>query len=109
MPTLTTMVGITGAGKSTIAAQIAASTGALIVSSDAIRGEIYGDENCQTDPGKIFNIVHQRIHKALVEGKDVIMDATNLSCKRRMTFLRDLNILTLNSPYSPTAAVRRYR
>lgn len=92
MPTLTTMVGIAGSGKSTIAAQIAASTGALIVSSDAIRGEIYGDENCQADPGKIFNIVHQRIHKALLEGKDVIMDATNLSCKRRMTFLRDLNM-----------------
>jgi predicted kinase len=86
------MVGVAGSGKSTIAAQIAASTGALIVSSDAIRGEIYGDENCQTDPGKIFNIVHQRIHKVLLEGKDVIMDATNLSCKRRMTFLRNLNM-----------------
>jgi predicted kinase len=92
MPTFTMMVGVAGSGKSTIAAQIAASTGALIVSSDAIRGEIYGDENCQTDPGKIFNIVHQRIHKALLEGKDVVMDATNLSCKRRMAFLRGLNM-----------------
>ena len=92
MSTFTMMVGIAGSGKSTIAAQIAASTGALIVSSDAIRREIYGDENCQADPGKIFNIVHQRIHKALLEGKDVIMDATNLSCKRRMNFLRDLNM-----------------
>ena len=90
MPTLTTMVGIAGSGKTTIAAQIAASTGALIVSSDAIRGEIYGDENCQKNPGRVFDILHQRITKALRENFDVVYDATNLSCKRRMNFLKSI-------------------
>lgn len=79
-----------GSGKSTIAAQIAESTKAKIVSSDSIRGEVYGDENCQADPAKIFEIVHQRVHQYLKNGENVIMDATNLSCKRRMSFLKTL-------------------
>ena len=79
-----------GSGKSTIATQIAQKTGAEIVSSDAIRGEIYGDENCQANPAKVFEIVHNRVYKALREGRDVIMDATNLSCKRRMNFLKTI-------------------
>lgn len=90
MPTFTMMVGVAGSGKSTIATQIAQKTGAEIVSSDAIRGEIYGDENCQASPAKIFEIVHNRVHKAIREQRDVIMDATNLSCKRRMAFLNTI-------------------
>ena len=90
MPQFVMMVGVAGSGKSTIAAQIAESTNAKIVSSDAIRGEVYGDENCQTDPAKIFEIVHNRVHQYLKNGENVIMDATNLSCKRRMAFLKTL-------------------
>jgi predicted kinase len=88
MAVFTMMVGVAGSGKSTIATQIAQKTGAEIVSSDAIRGEIYGDENCQANPAKVFEIVHSRVHKAIREQRDVIMDATNLSCKRRMAFLK---------------------
>lgn len=90
MSTFTAMVGIACSGKSTIASQIAASTGALIISSDAIRGEIYGDENCQRDPGRVFDIMHQRTVAALSKGISVIYDATNLSCKRRMNFLKSI-------------------
>ena len=90
MTKFTMMIGVAGSGKSTVAAQIAEKTGAEIVSSDAIRGEIYGDENCQANPAKVFEIVHQRVQRALREGRDVIMDATNLSCKRRMAFLKTL-------------------
>ena len=57
-----------GSGKSTIAARIAEFTNAKIVSSDAVRGEVYGDENCQADPAKIFEIVHNRVHQYLKEG-----------------------------------------
>lgn len=90
IPVFTMMIGVSGSGKSTVAAEIAKETGAEIVSSDAIRGEIYGDENCQANPARVFEIVHQRVHRALREGRDVIMDATNLSCKRRMNFLKTL-------------------
>ena len=90
MTKFTMMIGVSGSGKSTVAAEIAKETGAEVVSSDAIRGEIYGDENCQANPARVFEIVHQRVQRALREGRDVIMDATNLSCKRRMAFLKTL-------------------
>lgn len=93
MPTLTMMIGVASSGKSTVSDQIARKTGAVIVSSDAIRGEIYGDENCQANHAKIFEIVHQRIRSLLKGGSDVIYDATNLSCKRRMAYLRTLKDL----------------
>ena len=90
MATLIMMIGVAGSGKSTIAADISRNTGAEIVSSDAIRKEIYGDEGCQDNPAKVFEIVHNRVLISLREGRDVIYDATNLSCKRRMTFLKSI-------------------
>lgn len=62
----------------------------VLLSSDAIRGEIYGDENCQRNPGRVFDIMHQRAVAALSKGISVIYDATNLSCKRRMNFLKSI-------------------
>ena len=92
MPKLIMMVGIAGSGKSTIAMRIASlmKEEVVLLSSDAIRGEIYGDENCQRDPGRVFDIMHQRTVAALSQGISVIYDATNLSCKRRMNFLRSI-------------------
>lgn len=90
MPKLIYMVGIAGSGKSTIAMHYALTQSAIIYSSDAIRGEIYGDENCQKNPGRVFDILHQRITKTLSNGFDVVYDATNLSCKRRMNFLKSI-------------------
>lgn len=62
----------------------------VLLSSDTIRGEIYGDENCQRNPGRVFDIMHQRTVAALSKGISVIYDATNLSCKRRMNFLKSI-------------------
>lgn len=92
MPKLIYMVGIAGSGKSTIAMRIASQMKeeVVLLSSDAIRGEIYGDENCQRDPGRVFDIMHQRTVAALSQGISVIYDATNLSCKRRMNFLKSI-------------------
>ena len=90
MAKLIMMCGVSGSGKSTIAMRYAVKQSAIIFSSDSIRGEIYGDENCQKNPGRVFDILHQRITKALSEGFDVVYDATNLSCKRRMNFLKSI-------------------
>ena len=92
MPELVMMIGIAGSGKSTIAMRMASQMKeeVVLLSSDAIRGEIYGDENCQRDPGRVFDIMHQRTVAALSQGIGVIYDATNLSCKRRMNFLKSI-------------------
>ena len=89
-PILTMLVGVAGSGKSTVAKQIAQKSGAHIHSSDAIRAEIYGDENCQKNPGRVFDILLQRVCRDLRDGYDVIYDATNLNCKRRMGFLKSI-------------------
>lgn len=79
-----------GSGKSTVAMRYALTQSAIVYSSDDIRGEIYGDENCQKNPGRVFDILHQRVTKALKDGFNVVYDATNLSCKRRMNFLKSI-------------------
>ena len=92
MPKLIMMIGVAGSGKSTIAMRIASQMEeeVVLLSSDTIRGEIYGDENCQRDPGRVFDIMHQRTVAALSQSISVIYDATNLSCKRRMNFLKSI-------------------
>ena len=92
MPELIMLVGVAGSGKSTIGMRIAArhKGEVVLLSSDTIRGEIYGDENCQKNPGRVFDILHQRAVQALSQGISVIYDATNLSCKRRMGFLKSI-------------------
>jgi predicted kinase len=91
MAKLIMMVGPSYSGKSTVAHELAQKEKAVIVSSDGIRAEWYGDESIQGDNQKIFQEVHHRIKVQLRANKSVIYDATNLSAKRRMAFLKDLN------------------
>lgn len=84
------MVGIAASGKSTLAEKIAEKENAKIFSSDALRAELYGDENDQSHNGEVFNELHRRIKEHLRAGGNVIYDATNLNMKRRMTFLQEL-------------------
>lgn len=85
------MIGIPGSGKSTIAEEIALKEPAIIVSSDVIRGDLYGDESVQGDPAKVFRIVHENVKYYLRKGCNVIMDATNINSKKRVAFLREIN------------------
>lgn len=85
------MIGVPASGKSSIAAEYAEKYDAVIVSSDAIRGDLYGDESVQGDPAKVFRIVHENIKFFLRKGYNVIMDATNINSKKRAAFLREIN------------------
>lgn len=84
------MVGPSYSGKSFRAEQLAEEHNAVIFSSDAIREEIYGDAGEQKNPGKVFDILHRRLIQHMRAGGNAIYDATNLSCKRRMGFLKML-------------------
>lgn len=89
MAKLLMMVGISGSGKSTIA-QALSQGGATIVSSDAIREELWGDANNQQSPGVVFDAMNRKTKELLKNGEDVIYDATNLNLKRRQSLLHQL-------------------
>lgn len=74
------LVGLPASGKSTWASRQA---DCKIVSSDAIREELYGDESIQKEPFKVFNLMNKRTKNLLAEGYNVVYDATNLSIKKR--------------------------
>lgn len=84
-PTLLMLVGLPGSGKSTYASRYEDMYS--IHSFDAVRDELFGDENDQTDNTKVFSVLHKRIIDDLKVGKNVIYDATNISWKRRKSFL----------------------
>lgn len=88
MATLTMLVGIPASGKSQWAAEH--SNRAVVVSSDAIRKELYGDEAIQGNGAEVFRIVNERIADALRAGKDCILDASNLHRKYRTEMLKNL-------------------
>ena len=87
-PTFTMCVGIPGAGKSTWLENNKEELNFIIHSSDAIREEL-GDVNDQSKNELVFNILHKRIKDDLLNGNNVVYDATNLSRKRRMNFINN--------------------
>lgn len=88
MTTFYMMVGLPASGKSVYAKSLAKEVNGVVVSSDAIRKEWYGDENIQGDPAKIFREVVLRCQVAIRRERSVIMDATNMSAKKRKNIVR---------------------
>ena len=91
------MIVISGSGKTTKAEQLVKEGKAhTIISSDAIRKELYGDENIQINPDKVFELVHKRCRDCLKVGMSVVYDATNLSFRYRkkfFTYLLEHNVI----------------
>lgn len=80
-PKMILMCGLSGSGKSTISKELALKYNAVILSTDAIREEIYGNPECQDNPEKIFGILRNRIRRNLKNDRNIIVDATNLTIK----------------------------
>lgn len=88
IPKLILLVGIPGSGKTTYAKKyIERNDNTLHLSSDAIRKELYGDENTQGNPAEVFSLMQKRAVEALNEGHDVIYDATNITRKDRSAII----------------------
>ena len=90
-PTIYMLIGPPGCGKSTLADLLAKRLDrAAIVSTDAIRGKLYGDEKIQGNWERIRERAIARIDEAARADRPVIYDATN--CKRawRLEFLQVL-------------------
>lgn len=93
-PIFIMLVGLPGSGKSTYAKELSKRINAKICSSDAIREELTGDINSQNNNEEVFKLLHKRIKEHLLNGENVIYDATNINSKRRRAFLQELNNIT---------------
>lgn len=95
MSKLMVMVGLPASGKSTYAKKIAIEENAIILSSDKLREELYGDINDSEHNTEVFSELHRRIKENLEQGKNVIWDSTNINYKKRQAFLKELKRLDI--------------
>lgn len=84
------LIGPAGAGKSTIAAEIARQhPGVVVLSLDAIRAELspYDDESDQSVTVQTVACLHAELDAALAAGALVVVDATNAVDEHRRALL----------------------
>ncbi|WP_315906532.1 AAA family ATPase [Priestia koreensis] len=78
------MVGLPASGKSTLARQLSMQENGVILSSDELREELFGDVNDQSQNVRVFEEMNKRANTHLLLGDTVIYDATNLTRKKRV-------------------------
>jgi len=84
------MIGAPGSGKSTTASKLREMFDSIIVSTDQIRGDLYGDESIQGEWRDIVEELKRRVRCAKAVGKNVIIDATHARAKSRRETIKFL-------------------
>jgi protein phosphatase len=97
-PALVLLVGAAGSGKSTLAARLFAPD--EIVSSDALRAVVAGDEADQRASAAAFRILHRTLERRLPAGLLTVVDATNAATAHRRPLIRRARALGM-----PIAAI----
>lgn len=87
--TLFIICGLSGSGKSTFAENILSKI-SCVISSDKVRKVLWGDENDQQNPQKVFEFLYAKAANKLFEGKNVTIDATSLTRKLRKNIYKQL-------------------
>lgn len=85
------LVGLPASGKSTVGKELSQELNATIHSSDSLREELFGNINEVSKNNELFTELHRRIKRDLSSNKNVIYDATNISYKKRKSFIENLN------------------
>ena len=85
-PCLVVLVGAAGSGKSTLAARLFEPE--AILSSDAHRALVSGDETDQAVTKAAFSILHRRLERRLAERQTTVVDATNVTPYARRSLVR---------------------
>jgi len=81
-------IGLPACGKSSISKKMAQYNNNLIVhSSDELRLELFGSYDIQDKNTELFKELEVRVVRDLKNSKDVFLDATNLSMRKRKHFL----------------------
>ena len=94
-PTLIFMYGYPAAGKTTYSKVVYESfkdqgVDMVLISADKIRELLYGSEDIYGNPEEVYQSILVRMREALMTGKNVIYDATNLYKNYRMDHLTAL-------------------
>jgi protein phosphatase len=85
-PCLVVLVGAAGSGKTTLAARLFDAD--AVLSSDAHRALVAGDEADQGATKSAFSILHRRLAQRLAEGRTTVVDATNVTAYARRSLVR---------------------
>ena len=85
-PSLVLLVGAAGAGKTTFAARHFAPD--EVLSSDAYRALVSGDEANQKVSRVAFSILHRDLERRLLAGQLTVVDATNVDPRNRRELIR---------------------
>ena len=80
-PSVVVLVGAAGSGKTTLAARLFAPD--EILSSDALRATVSGDEADQRASAVAFRILHRTLENRLTRGELTVIDATNTKPEHR--------------------------
>lgn len=91
MTKLTVLVGPPGCGKSTYAKRFLLKNG-VVLSSDGIRKELYGDEREQGHNAEVFSALYNRMNEKLAQGINVTVDATNINIATRKKLFDNLKV-----------------
>lgn len=92
-PALIFTVGAPGSGKTSWVKSLLEqdkTKGIVVVCPDDIRYKLTGDMSDQTKNGQVWAEAKRQTVEALKSGKDVILDATNVSSSNRKNFLKGL-------------------
>ena len=84
-PSLVVLIGAAGSGKSTLAARLFEP--GEILSSDALRAAVSGNEADQTASVVAFQILHKTLGHRLTNGETTVVDATNTKAEHRRPLL----------------------
>ena len=94
MTKLTLLVGIPGSGKTTYANKHK-DKNEVILSSDLIRKELFGSEYSQENNELVFDTLYSRARENLINGTNVIIDATNINSYYRHATLKHFEDLDI--------------
>ena len=91
------MVGISGSGKSYKTDYLKNKYNAIVLSSDELRKTLYGDETDQTHNEEVFGTLYKNLRDLLTQGKNVIVDATNITIKSRRKIIEEIKRTKINT------------
>lgn len=85
---LTVLVGLPGSGKSTFAGRIAEKAGGTVVSTDELRRFLTGRYHDLSEDELVFHLAEEMTTYYLSQGRHVIVDATNITRRKRAPFVQ---------------------